>query len=310
MKLGATYRILIAVLFIVFFNNSGYAQQQVMFSQYMFNAMAINPGYVGSAEAMSITALTRHQWVGIEGAPMTQTISAHTPIQRKGIALGGLFLRDEIGVSVQNAAFGYASYRIKFPNRGTLSMGLGFGFSDYKSINSQVYTGISNDPNFIGNDIRGFSPNFGSGLYYSTERFYAGFSAPFLLNTFYGDENASTGIEHIRHYFLMSGYVFDVSPMVKFKPNALVKVVEGAPIQVDVNANFLFDELFWAGVSWRSFDSVDLIFELQINSNLRMGYAYDITTTNLRKVNTGTHELMLNYVLGFSKNRVVTPRYF
>ncbi len=294
----------------VFFLNKVHAQQQVMFSQYMFNAMAINPGYVGSSEALSITALTRHQWVGIEGAPMTQTLSAHTPIQRKGIAVGGLFLRDQIGVSIQNAAFAYSSYRIKFLNKSTLSMGLGIGFSDYKAINSQVYTGSANDPNFLNNDIRGFSPNIGSGLYFSTARFYAGISSPFLLNTFYGDKNSATGIEHVRHYFVMAGYVFDLSPAVKFKPNSLVKVVEGAPIQVDLNANFLLDDLFWVGLSWRSFDSIDLIFEVQISNNLKMGYAYDMTTTNLRKVNNGTHELMLNYVLGFSKNRVVTPRYF
>ena len=286
------------------------AQQQVMFSQYMFNAVAINPAYAGSADALSMTALTRHQWIGIDGAPNTQTFSAHTPIKRKGIAVGTLFMRDQIGVSTQNAGFGYFAYRFKFPDKGTLSMGLSLGLTNYKAINSQVVTSNPNDPNFMNDDLRGFSPNVGSGIYYYRERLYLGASIPFLLNTYYGDGDNFEGVEQIRHYFFMAGYVMDVSPYIKFKPNALIKVVEGAPVQLDLNANFLFDEIIWAGVSWRSFDSIDLIASLQINPQLILGYSYDITTTNLRKVNSGSHEVMLNYVLGFSKNRVVTPRYF
>lgn len=287
-----------------------FGQQQVMFSQYMFNAVAINPAYAGSADALSLSALARYQWVGLDGAPNTQTFSAHTPIRRKNIAVGGLFMRDEIGVSTQNAGFGYFSYRVKFPSKGTLSMGLNFGFTNYKALNSQVNTGSGNDPSFVGDDLRGFSPNVGTGLYYYTDRVYFGASAPFLLNTYYGDSDNFNSVEQIRHYFLMAGYVLDVSPLVKFKPNLLVKMVDGAPMQFDLNANFLFDEIIWAGVSWRSFDSIDLLFSFQINPNLRFGYAYDITTTNLRNVSAGSHEVMLNYTLGLSKNKVVTPRYF
>ena len=290
--------------------NIGWAQQQVMFTQYMFNAIAINPAYTGHAEAVSATALTRHQWVGIEGAPNTQTLSLHSPISRNKIALGVLFIRDKIGITTQNGIFTTYAYRIKFGKDATLSMGLQMGFTDYQARYSSVRTGTSNDPNFQNNDVRGFLPNFGSGVFFSTNRFYAGFSVPFLLNNFFTDENNPGGAEQVRHFFAMTGFVVDLSRSVKLKPSGLLKVVSGAPIELDVNVNFIFEDMVWLGASWRSFDSIDLLFELQINSKLRFGYAYDFTTTDLGRVNSGSHEIMLNYVLSFSKTRVITPRYF
>ncbi len=291
------------------------AQQQVMFTQYMFNGLAINPAYAGSADALSITALTRHQWVGLDGAPSTQTLSAHTPIKKDNIALGLLFLRDRIGVTDQNALFGSYAYKIRFKKnrRNSLSFGLSFGLSSYKTRHSDVNTGSGsgNDPGFQGDDINSWMPNVGAGMFYSTDRFYLGVSSPFLLNNFISDVNNADGsAEQIRHFFVMTGYVFDLNRSLKLKPNILMKSVVGAPIEFDVNANLLINDVLWVGASWRSFASVDFLLEIQLNSKLRFGYAYDIPTTDLSRVSMGSHEIMLNYVLSFSKSRVVTPRYF
>lgn len=286
------------------------AQQQVMFTQYMFNGLAVNPAYAGYDEAVSVTALTRHQWIGVEGAPNTQTFSIHSPITKNKIALGLLVIRDQIGITTQNGVFMSYAYRIKFGRKATLSMGLQMGFTDYKARYSTLRTGTSNDPNFANNDVRGFLPNFGSGVFFSSEKFYAGISVPFLLNNFFTDENNAGGAEQIRHFFGMAGFIIELSRSLKLKPSGLIKMVPGAPVELDLNANLLIDDLFWVGLSYRSFDSIDLLLEVQLNSKLRFGYAYDFTTTDLGRVNTGSHEIMLNYVLSFSKTRVITPRYF
>lgn len=294
---------------------SGIAQQQVMFTQYMFNATAINPATVGSHETLSFTALAREQWVGIEGAPSTQTMAIHAPLSQDRIAMGLLVMRDKIGVSSQNAMFLAGAYRIQFPT-ATLSMGLQLGFSSYQSDRASLNPNNSTPDGSVNTDAsNSFLPNVGAGFYYYTDRFYAGISSPLLLNNFveenFGDidpNNTRPDLE--RHYFGTVGYVFDLAPNLKLRPSILMKVVEGAPIEFDFNANFLIDEVFWVGVSYRSFDSISALLEVQISDPLRFGYAYDFTVSDLGQFNTGSHELMVNYRFSFNKNRVITPRYF
>ncbi|MEO1255123.1 MAG: type IX secretion system membrane protein PorP/SprF [Bacteroidota bacterium] len=291
------------------------AQHQAMFTQYMFNVTAINPAAVGSHETLSLTALVREQWVGIDGAPSTQTLAIHAPLNQNRIAGGLLVMRDKIGVTSQTAAFAAGAYRILFP-KGALSMGLQFGFSAYNSDLALLDPNNSNaDGSIIQNANNSFLPNIGAGLYYYTNRFYAGVSAPLLLNNFvqdgFGDinlENRRPDLE--RHYFGIAGYVFDLSPSVKLRPSTLVKMVEGAPVEFDFNANFIFDEVLWLGASYRSFDSISALLEIQLNNPLRIGYAYDFTVSDLAQFTTGSHELMVNYRFAFKKDRIITPRYF
>ncbi|MEO9869147.1 PorP/SprF family type IX secretion system membrane protein [Ekhidna sp.] len=291
------------------------AQHQAMFTQYMFNVTAINPAAVGSHETLSLTALVREQWVGIEGAPSTQTLALHAPLSQDRIAAGLLVMRDRIGVSSQTAAFAAGAYRILFP-KSTLSMGLQLGFSAY---NSDLASLNPNNPNADGsinqNARNSFLPNIGAGFYYYTDRLYAGVSAPLLLNNFvedgFGDINAENNRPDLeRHYFGIIGYVFDLSPSVKFRPSSLIKMVEGAPIEFDFNANFLFDDVLWLGASYRSFDSISALLEIQISDPLRIGYAYDFTISDLGQFTSGSHELMVNYRFSFKKDRIITPRYF
>lgn len=304
------------VLAIICSNFKAEAQQQVMFTQYMFNATAINPAAVGSHETLSLTALAREQWVGIDGAPSTQTLAIHAPIEENRIAAGLLFMKDKIGVSSQTAVFLAGAYRIKFSNKSTLSMGLQFGFSNYQS--ELLALNPNNDladASISSNNTSSFLPNVGAGLYYYTNRLYVGISAPLLFNNFiedgFGDIDLDRNRPDIeRHYFGTAGYVFDLSPNLKLRPSMLVKMVEGAPVEFDFNANFLIDKVFWIGASYRSFDSVSALLEIQVSDALRIGYAYDFTVSDLGQFNTGSHELMLNYRFSFNKDRIITPRYF
>ena len=293
---------------LTFLAAESFGQQQVMFTQYMFNGLAINPAYAGSHESFSATALYREQWSGLDGAPTTQTFSVHSPIRNQKMGLGLLFLHDKIGVTSQTGTYVSYAYKISFLNGGTLSMGIQGGFTNFNAAFSKV---SSTDPAFNKGDVSEWQPNVGGGLYFSTKRFYAGASAPQLMQTIFDKNNPDSDSKLLRHYFLTAGYVFDLNENLKLKPNTLVKYVKGAPIEVDLNANLLIKETVWVGFSWRSFDSVDAILQLQLNPRFQLSYAYDFATqSNLQRVNNGSHEIMLNYRIPVFREKSVTPRYF
>jgi type IX secretion system PorP/SprF family membrane protein len=284
-----------------------FGQQQVMFTQYMFNGLAINPAYAGSHETMSVTALARQQWTGLEGAPSTQTFSVHSPLKKERFSLGFLFLHDKIGVTNQNGVYGSYAYRIPVTKKAKLAFGIQGGATFYNAQYSKV---SATDPAFM-NDIRLAQPNVGFGIYFNTDRFYAGISLPQLMQTTFSNNSVDSDSKLLRHYFATAGYVFDVSPSLKLKPNLMIKAVNGAPVQFDVNLNALLRDVVWVGFSWRSFDSFDAILQLQLTEQLQVGYSYDFaTTTDLSRVNGGSHELMLNYRFTFTKSKIVSPRYF
>ena len=283
-----------------------FSQQQAMYTQYMFNGLAINPAYAGSHESISLTAISRFQWLDIEGAPETHTVSAHSPIPGKNIGIGLVFSNDKIGVTTQNSVYFSYSYKIDL-SLFKLSMGLQAGFNDF--VNNYQDLGV-NDPNLQGS-FRRLNPNFGVGLFASSDKFYAGLSIPTALKrkmTF--DENAEISVTELPHIYLTGGYVFDVNPLVKIKPSMLLKTVVGAPMEVDINANLILDDKVWVGVSYRSFDAISALLDFQINPQFRVGYAYDFTVSELRKSTTGSHEIMLLCRLVSDKKRIVTPRYF
>lgn len=249
----------------------------------------------------------REQWTGLDGAPKTQTFSVHSPLKKERFSLGLLFLHDNIGVTNQNGIYGSYAYRIPVSKKGKLAFGLQGGATFYNAQFSKISV---TDPVFI-SDVRLAQPNVGFGMYYNTDRFYAGISVPQLIQTTFSSNKSDSDSKLVQHYFASAGYVFDLSPSIKLKPNLLVKVVNGAPMQFDLNANALFRDVLWVGLSWRSFDSFDAILQLQVTDQLQIGYSYDFaTTTELARVNGGSHELMINYRFVFTKTRIVTPRYF
>ena len=282
------------------------AQQQAMFSQYMYNGLAINPAYAGSQETASMTALMRQQWVGMEGAPSTQTFSAHMPIEKKRIGVGLMLLHDKIAVTDQTGVYGSYAYKIPM-KKGQLALGIQAGFTHYNSTFSEVSL---TDQTFATADISEFHPNFGFGAYYSTEKFYAGFSIPQLVQFKLDRENPDVNGLILRHYFVHTGYVFDLNQDFKLKPNVLIKMVNGASVELDLNANLYYKNLVGLGISWRTMDAFVVFFQVQITDRLQLGYAYDIATTAVRKVSYGSHEIFLNYRFSLSKLKIITPRYF
>ncbi len=273
-----------------------FSQQKAMFTQYMFNGLVINPAYSAVDDALNITALARQQWVGFKGAPNTQTFSVHSPIKESNTSVGMILMRDQIGeVISENGAFATLAHKVQLGDYTYLALGVNAGISKY--VGQYSLTGSSSaatDPVFADqNSLRG---NFGVGVMLFSEKFYAGISSPFFYYRDLGDAS-STSTAYKPHYIMQGGYLVDISDDIKFKPNALIKYVNGSPIQIDLNANFLLKETLWIGGSLRSMDSFDVLAELQVTPNIQVGYSYDFTTTQLSKVEKGSHEIVLSFRL-------------
>ncbi|MEO8587782.1 MAG: type IX secretion system membrane protein PorP/SprF [Flavobacteriales bacterium] len=286
------------------------AQQDPIYSQYMFNTLAFNPAYAGGANVFTVMALSRHQWVGFEGAPSTQTLLAHSPLPNEHMALGLSVLTDKIGPTRQTSAYADYAYRIRTGRDTRLAFGLKGGINLYQA---DLATLTSVDPDNASVNIKGtVLPNFGFGMFWQGPRYYAGVSVPKLLENDIDAANVDglvTATE-VRHYYLMGGYVMDLDRHLKFKPSMMLRVVEGAPLSLDLNANFLLRDRIWLGAMYRLGNAFGLLGQYQVNDQFRIGYAFDLTTTQMGAYNAGTHEIMLNYDLRFVKGRTISPRYF
>jgi len=308
-------RIFITGFVVLFFSSLASAQQNATYSQYMFNALAINPAYAGSHEALSVTALGRFQNVGLSGAPNTQTFSAHTPLVNDRVGLGLLVIHDELSVISQTGVhFSYA-YRLPVKkDKATLSFGLQGGMSMYNAQYSRLdlYNNAGNGTpdDVFGSDIRDSRPNIGAGIYYNTQTSYVGLSMPSMLNNvFERGKNFTTVYQNVP-IILTGGHVFTLNRMLKLKPNFLFKLVDGQPVEFDLNANMLFDEVLWFGLSYKSSKQVVMITQFKISDQFQFGYSYTISAGPIRTAELGSHEVMLNYRFWFNKKGVVSPRYF
>lgn len=286
-----------------------------MYTHYMYNTLAVNPAYAGSRDALSITGLHRSQWIGFEGSPVTQTLTVHTPILTKNIGLGMSLINDKIGpVNTTSLYFDFA-YRIRFRNNANFAFGLkgGMNLRSLGLIDLDAYD--SNDPALI-SDVRSqFLPNFGFGMYYFTDKFYAGVSIPkllennFITNTTIGTTNLAS---EERHYFLIAGTVFTINDEIKLKPTTFIKVSNGAPIEGDITATFIFNEKFCLGAMFRTGDALGLLAGVNISEQFTLGYSFDWSYTNSTfKYNFGSHELMLRYEFNYKvSENIHSPRYF
>ncbi len=297
-----------SILFLILsFNVKG--QQQAMFTQYMFNGLALNPAYAGIHEGLSASMLWREQWVGFEGAPSTQTFSIHSPIRYKPISLGAMLIRDKIGVTEQFGAYFSYAYRIMTGRKSRISFGLQGSLSNFNSNYVDATLGL--DPTLLNSNVNETKPNIGAGIMFHSDKYYFGLSVPQVLNHRFDSSNPDSDSYMVRHYFATAGVVLDLNRDVKIKPNLLIKAVRGAPVELDLNVNVLLQEFLWVGVSYRSFDSFDAIVQFQLTPLLQLGYAFDFaTTTEIRRVNSGSHEIMVNYRFKLNKDKTVTPRYF
>lgn len=293
-----------------------WSQQDAQYTQYMYNMSAINPAYTtGTVGVINFGGIYRSQWVGVTGGPKTASIFIHTPINNK-IEVGLSYVNDNIGDIVkENNIFADFAYKLNFDNNQSLSFGIkaGGNFFNVNFNNFNLEDQGLIDPNFTEN-INSSYFNFGSGVYYSTEKFYAGLSVPNILKAKQLNEvdGKYQTIEQA-HFYLTSGYVFDLSESFKFKPAFMVKAVKGAPVQFDITGNFLYMNRFELGVAYRYDDSVSGLINIGVTPNLRLGYAYDYTISSLRTFSSGSHEFLLLYNLdslnlsnGFDKS----PRFF
>ena len=288
------------------------AQQEPMYSQYMFNMLNINPAYAGSRGIATATALYRNQWVGIQGAPQTTSFSLDAPIKEKKIGLGLQLYDDRLGIERSTGLKASYAFRIQFRESGTLSLGLQAGLLNYQANYSEVRTFQPNDPSFNQN-ISGFLPSASAGIYYNADNFYAGISTPALLKTKISSDNnvdVTSVTQRDLHLYFTTGFVFPLSEELMFKPSLLVKAVSGAPVQFDLNANIWIQNAIAFGFSYRTGDSYVGMVELQLSKQLRLGYAFDRTFSDLGNLNTGTHELMLRMEFGLTEKSVASPRYF
>jgi type IX secretion system PorP/SprF family membrane protein len=290
------------------------AQQDAQYTNYMYNTMNINPAYAGSRGTTSLFGLHRTQWVGLVGAPTTNTFAIHSPLRDSNLGMGLTIMNDVIGPSDESTVSIDFSYTIPTSDRFKLA----FGFRATAHLLNIDFTklNIFNPGDVLAqyNIDNRFSPNFGAGMYWYSDRTYVGLSIPNFLETSHfdrwrNDMGAASVAKERMHYHLIGGHVFDVNYAIQFKPAFLVKVVEGAPLQLDLSANFLFHEKFTLGLAYRWDAAMSGLAAFQVSQNWMIGYAYDMEVTKLSDYNSGSHEFFLRYEFGRNK-RVVSPRFF
>ena len=318
MKNFNRYHKIAVLISVMFLSLQNFAQQDPQFTQYMYNMSVINPAYATADEGiLNLGGLYRTQWVGVEGAPKTGTFFAHTPVNNK-VELGISFTNDNIGdIVTENNIYVDFAYVLPVGVESKLSLGLkgGFTFFDTNFNGFVLQSGdVSTDIAFNENISKTF-PNIGIGAFFFTDHYYLGLSAPNMLSTKHiENENGvkATGVESI-HYFLTGGYVFDINENLKLKPAFMAKAVNGAPLALDITANVLINERLEAGLGYRLEDAVSALVNFKVTPQLRIGYAYDYTTSNLSNYSSGSHEIFILFdvdLFGLKSGYDRSPRFF
>ncbi len=304
MKKFALFVLLVCIMGV----ESATAQQDPQYTQYMYNMNVVNPAYAGSKETLSLTALYRKQWSGLDGAPETITFSGHSPVTDE-VGLGLSLIKDELGPVKETNAYVDFSYTLQVGENLKLALGLKAGATFHDVGLADLELQDPNDP-FFSENISNTYPNIGAGAFFYGDNFYVGLSVPNFLNSVHLDENGLKYGSETNHYFATAGYVFQVSENMKLKPSVMVKSAFDAPLSFDGNLNALFYEKFELGVSYRLEDSFSGLVGFQATDYLRIGYAYDHVISELDAVASASHEVILTFDLFFKKKSLRSPRYF
>lgn len=305
-------RIIITIVLLIAGIEFSNAQQLPQFTQYMYNTIAINPAYAGSRDALSIVGLNRNQWAGFDGGPETQTLSIHSPLRNEKIGLGLSLINDKAGYENFTYVYGDFSYTIKANEDVKVSFGLKAGMTYYK-LADELYnaTEVNQDP-YFNDKLNRWNSNFGAGVLFHSNRWYVGLSAPKIINHDLNNDTDFAALERV-HYYAIGGYVFDLSESLKLKPSFMLKHTDGVPLSTDLTANFLFNEMFWLGGSYRfngKQEAIGALVDFQVTDQFRVGYTYEIPTGEIRPYTSGSHEILLMYEFKFMKNKQKSPRYF
>ncbi len=280
-----------------------------MYTQYMFNELLINPAYAGVHEMFSATGVYRNQWGGLEGAPQTITASAHSPLRGRKFAVGVSFAHDKIAVYRNIYLNGVFAYKLKLSEKFKLRFGLQGGFQNHKADLTDVNVKNPDDGKFDDNRSE-FLPVVGAGLFFHSQKLYAGVSSPQLLNGRLDPGNGQVGSRQSIPLYITSGYVFELSQNFKLRPSGLLKMVEGSPPAWELNAMAIFHDKYWIGATYRFKESVDFLAILQITEQFRLGYSYDLGIGNFRSTNHGSHEFSLNFRMKYTEEDITSPRFF
>lgn len=294
-------KLIVIILLLVAYASIG--QQRPMQSLYMFDPLLINPAYAGTQVQLSGTVIYRNQWVNFPGAPKTFTATAHSGFRKSRVGVGLIAGRDEIGIHGENSLYAVYSYKMPIAkySKTTISFGLQGGFNDLKSDYGKLDPKSQAD-RFFGKVDRNMSWNFGAGLFLRGEKFYVGLSVPYGLNNKVVNlKDIESVAQQSRYYYLSGGYSYKASPVIKLVPSTLIRFQEEAPLSFDLNLVTVLYDVVGIGASYRLSDSIVGLFELQINENFHVGYAYDFTTSDLAKFSNGTHEIMINYRIKIPK---------
>jgi type IX secretion system PorP/SprF family membrane protein len=293
------------------------AQQDPQFTHYMYNTISVNPAYAGSRGNLTIGGLIRNQWIGLAGAPTTQTVYLHTPFINENNGIGLSIVNDKIGPINQTFAYGDYAYHIKFTEKLKLSLGLkaGLNFFQPNGIKNLTTTDVNSTNAIEASSVKNvIAPNFGFGTYLYSDKFYFGISAPKLIKNKLPSYNAKSGkVENItetRHIFTILGFIIPLNETVKLKPTFLSKITQNAPMSIDATAEFLFNDKFSLGAGYRHTDALCALIGFNFNPQLKAGISYDYNLSKLNKYNSGSIEAMLQYDLFRKLDKVKSPRYF
>lgn len=301
------------LIILILISASCFAQQDAQYTQYMYNTLSVNPAYAGTKDLLSVVGLHRSQWVGLDGAPSTQTLSINSPISEQ-IGVGFSVVNDKIGPSSETYIDLDFSYSIKVNKQVDLAFGLKAGLNILDVNFDKLQGGDDQDYTFQNNIDNRVMPNVGVGLYLYSDHYYLGLSAPDLLETDHYNELDSSGESFLAkekiHAYLMGGYVWDLNHELKFKPAFLLKGVSGSPLQVDISSNFMYQEKFILGAAYRWDAAVSLLAGFQVTDRIMLGYSYDFDTTELRTYNSGSHEIILRFEFLSRYNVDLSPRFF
>jgi type IX secretion system PorP/SprF family membrane protein len=291
-----------------------FAQQDPQFSHYMYNMVTVNPSMVGNRGVMNMSLLHRSQWIGLEGAPESQSFSFGAPLRNNKMGLGVSIINDRIGPINQTFLYVDYSYSVRLTSSVKLSFGIKAGANWLQQRLANVNTIQSGDPSFV-NSVNDnvIEPNLGSGLSIHSSAWYLGISSPRLIETDFrlsSANNDTASIKGLRHYFLVAGYVFKINPLLKIKPALQLKMTANAPFSGDFTTEVIYNDKVSFGAGYRVNDSFYGLVSYRFNSLLMAGLAYDYTTSKIRQVNDGTVEVILSYDFGSSSNKVRSPRYF
>ena len=287
---------------------ASFAQQDAQYTQYMYNTINVNPAYAGSRGALSIFGLHRAQWIGMDGAPVTNSFSVNTPINESKIGVGLSVVNDKIGPTVSNNISADISYTIQTSETWKLSFGIKASANMLDLNVSDLNPADQNDPQF--QNYQKFTPNVGAGIYLHSDKAYVGLSIPNMIQTNnYNDEEVAI-YKELMSYYLIAGYVFDINYNLKFKPALMTKLTSGAPLQIDLSANFMYNDKFVLGAAYRWDAAFSGMAGFQVYEGLFVAYAYDSDTTNLKNYNSGSHEIFLRFELFNHLNKIVSPRFF